>query len=183
VLHAQKLKSSIFFNSAEAMLPRQESKPWKLGCRVCAVVALTYAVIMFNFHFSTLASPNFEVLVNLQVLPAKTSTFGRMWYTIAQISFWICFMMTGTLIFLATNWKAPQLLEPFCYWSLVAIIWELVLIGFKIANFSGSSSGFVILWRLINIGFWTLCIAVMVKYATALKTEDDQVSQNNNYPP
>ena len=144
-------------------------------CRVIAVVYLAYSVLMFSFHLCTFATPNFEILINLGILPESASTFSRMWYSLANIAFWITFMVTTTHIFLATNWKCPELLAPFCCWSLCGIIWEFILVCFEIAYFQGSSSALIILWKLLFVGVTIFAIIVMVKYAKLQNSSVDQV--------
>ena len=140
----------------------------KLVCRVIAVISLIYGVTMFVFHLSTFASPNFAALVNLQMLPETTSTFGRMWYSLANIAFWITYMMATTLIFLATNWKVSKLLEPFFQWSAVSIAWDLLLVAFKIAYYQGTRSVIIILWKLISMALTACTVAVMYKYGVSI---------------
>ena len=159
----------------------------KTCCRVVAIGYLTYSVIMFYFHLCTFGSPNFEVLVNFSILPESASTFSRMWYSLANIAFWITYMVTTTLIFLATNWKVPELVVPFCWWSGVGIAWEFILIWFKVAYFQGSGSALIILWKLLFIGVSVFALVVMFKYtkfqnAVANQVQPKEVSESQDYP-
>ena len=147
----------------------------KTCCRVVAIGYLTYSVIMFYFHLCTFGSPNFEILISLSILPESASTFSRMWYSLANIAFWITYMVTTTLIFLATNWKLPELVDPFCLWSLCGIVWEFILVCFKIAYFQGPGSALIILWKLLFIGVSIFAIVVMFKYTKFQKAVANQV--------
>ena len=159
----------------------------KTCCRVVAIGYLTYSVIMFYFHLCSFGSPNFEVLVSLSILPESASTFSRMWYSLANIAFWITYMVTTTLIFLATNWKVPELVVPFSCWSGVGIVWEFILICFKVAYFQGPGSALIILWKLLFIGVSIFALVVMFKYtkfqnAVANQVQPKELPDSQDYP-
>jgi hypothetical protein len=172
--HAVTFKTAIFKMPSDDVSFSMPAVNLKTFCRVVAIGYLSYSVVMFYFHLCTFASPNFEVLINLSILSESASTFSRMWYSLANIAFWSTYMVTTTLIFLATNWGFPELVAPFCWWSLIGIVWEIILVCFKIAYFQGSGSALIILWKLLFVGVTIFAIVAMFKFTNFQKAVDNQ---------
>ena len=136
---------------------------YKLTCQAIAVTYQVYSYASLAFFLCSFASPNFSALVAMNFLPEQTSTLGRMMFAVAQICFFSTYLTNSSILHLAFNWKNPELVWPFFLWSLVHIIWELILIGTNIAFFRDIYTLLLIFWEIFVITFTVAAVVVIWK--------------------
>ena len=136
---------------------------YKLACQIIAVVYQTYSVIGVSFFLCSFASPNFASLITMTFLPEHSTTLGRLMFSVAQICFFSTYLANATILHLAINWKNPELVWPFFIWSLVHIVWELILIGTNIAFYENLFTLLLIFWEIFNIVGTIVAIFVIWK--------------------
>jgi len=141
----------------------------KNGCRVIAVTFTAWAFLNFVFNLAAFSSPNFNILVAYQLLPARVDTFGRMWYALSSVSFWIAHIVADVLLLVGVQKGETLLMRPFVIWAAVGVVWEFFFVLFLVSNYKSFLQTVTIAYILIfNIGLPIYFIIVVSSYATLL---------------
>jgi hypothetical protein len=138
----------------------------------CWVIALTYTVwsfIKFIFNLASFSSPNFNILVAYVLLLARVDTFGRMWYALASLTFWVAHIVANVLLLVGIQKGEVLLMHPFALWSTVGIIWEFFFILFFLSTYTSTLQMITVTYILIiNMALPAYFIVVVSSYATYL---------------
>lgn len=83
-----------------------------------------YSFFNFVFYFATFTSPNFSIMIDYSMIPLHSDTFGRMWFAIANLVFWMMNVLVAGLLLVGVKWGYTPMFRPFVFWSVVGIIQE-----------------------------------------------------------
>ncbi len=140
------------------------------GCRLIAAAYTVWSFLNFIFTLATFSSPNFAILVNYKLLPQRVDTFGRMWYSLASLTFWVVHIIVDILLFVGVTKGHSILLPPFVVWCVVGALWETFFVAVQIAEYSSTIQIFIILYSLaVNVVLPVYFALVVLSYAEVMR--------------
>ncbi len=140
------------------------------GCRLIGLLYMVWAFFNYIFNLASFASPNFAILVNYKMLPERIDTFGRMWYAMSALSFWIVHIVVDILLFVGVTKNQVLLLSPFVFWCFVGALWETFFVLLQLMEYESGIQILIIIYSLIiNIAlpiYFALCV---ISYAEVMR--------------
>ena len=96
------------------------------GCRLIGLLHAAWAFINFIFNLSSFSSPNFAILVDYVLVPERVDTFGRMWFALSSLCFWMVHVLVDVLLVVGAQRCQPAIMAPFVFWASVGAIWYII---------------------------------------------------------